>query len=352
MCSSFCFFFSSRRRHTRWTGDWSSDVCSSDLTSPARCSIPGCSRPSPPSWRAGARSYSSTKAAAPRPDLAVLVAVSGATGFVGGHVARTLLRRGHRVRGLARDPARAHLLADQGVELITGSLSDSSALRALACGADAIVHLVGIIVERGPATFTAVHVEGTRNVLAAAVAAGIRRFLHMSAVGARDEPGATAYHRTKGQAEQLVRTTALSHAIFRPSIISGPESVPIRTIAQLHRRSPVIPVFGDGRFPTQPVWVEDVALAFALAAERSDVTGVLELGGPQVLTYEEFLRAIGRAAGHPRPLIHVPLQLARAAARMCDLLGPAAPITSDQLQMLVEGSATRENAAESVFGIR
>ena len=282
----------------------------------------------------------------------MLVAVTGATGFVGGHVARTLLRRGHRVRGLAHDPARAHLLADQGVELITGSLSDSSALHALARGADAIVHLVGIIVERGPATFTAVHVEGTRNVLAAAVAAGVRRFLHMSAVGARDEPGATAYHHTKGQAEQLVRTAALSHVIFRPSIISGPESVPIRTIAQLHRRSPVIPVFGDGRFPTQPVWVEDVALAFALAAERSDVTGVLELGGPQVLTYEEFLLAIGRAAGHPRPLIHLPLQLVRAVARGFDLLGPAAPITSDQLQMLVEGSATPKNAAEPVFGIR
>src|SRR5881396_2683125 len=115
---------------------------------------------------------------------------------------------------------------------------------------------------------------------------------------------------------------------------------------------PVVPVFGDGRFPTQPVWVEDVALAFALSVEQPSLSGVFELGGPQVLTYEEFLLAIGRAAGHPRPLVHMPLALARAAAGAFDLLGAAAPLTSDQLQMLVEGSATPANAIESVFGIR
>jgi len=214
------------------------------------------------------------------------------------------------------------------------------------------VHLVGIIVEKGPATFHAVHVDGTRRVVEAARQAGIERFVHMSAVGARDERGATPYHRTKWHAEQLVRASGLSHAVFRPSIISGPESAPIRTLARLHRWSPVVPVFGDGRFPTQPVWVEDVALAFALSVEQPSLSGVFELGGPQVLTYEEFLLAIGQAAGHPRPLVHMPLALARAAAGAFDLLGAAAPLTSDQLQMLVEGSATPDNAIESVFGIR
>ena len=144
----------------------------------------------------------------------------------------------------------------------------------------------------------------------------------------------------------------MSHAVFRPSIINGPENVPIRTIARLHRWSPVVPVFGDGRFPTQPVWVEDVALAFVLAVEQPALTGAFELGGPEVLTYEEFLLAIGRAARHPRPLVHLPLALARAAAGAFDVLGAAAPLTSDQLQMLVEGSATPANAIESVFGIR
>jgi uncharacterized protein YbjT (DUF2867 family) len=282
----------------------------------------------------------------------VLVAITGATGFVGRHLASLFLRRGHRVRALVRDLPRAGFLRTQGAELVAGSLDDAAALALLLDGADAVVHLVGIIVEWGSATFTAVHVDGTRRVVSTARAAGVRRFIHMSALGARADERATSYHRTKWQAEELVRSSGLPFAILRPSLISGPESVPIRTLRRLYRWSPVIPIFGDGHFPTQPVWIEDVALAFALALERADLVGMFELGGPAVLTYEEFVRAIGRAAGHPRPLVHVPLNLVRCAARACDPLGPAAPITSIQLRMLVEGTGTPSNAIERVFGIR
>ncbi|HMC19669.1 MAG TPA: complex I NDUFA9 subunit family protein [Gemmatimonadales bacterium] len=279
------------------------------------------------------------------------IAVTGASGFVGRHVTTLLAGRGHQVRALVRrdDPGRA--AAALPAERTPGDLADPAALAALTRGADVIVHLVGIIVEAGAATFEAVHVEGTRRLLTAAREAGVRRFVHMSAVGARDEPGATRYHRTKWRAEELVRSSGLSHAIFRPSIISGPENRPIRTLARLHRWSPLVPVFGDGGFAMQPVWIGDVALAFALAAERPALSGVFELGGPATLTYEEFVRAIGRAAGHPRPLVHVPLAVARAAAAALGVMGPLAPLTLDQLQMLVEGSATPANALESTFGI-
>ena len=269
---------------------------------------------------------------------------------MGRHVTTLLAGRGHQVRALVRDdPGRA--AAALPAERTPGDLADPAALAALTRGADVIVHLVGIIVEAGAATFEAVHVEGTRRLLTAAREAGVRRFVHMSAVGARDEPGATRYHRTKWRAEELVRSSGLSHAIFRPSIISGPENRPIRTLARLHRWSPLVPVFGDGSFAMQPVWIGDVALAFALAAERPALSGVFELGGPATLTYEEFVRAIGRAAGHPRPLVHVPLAVARAAAAALGVMGPLAPLTLDQLQMLVEGSATPANALESTFGI-
>ena len=271
---------------------------------------------------------------------------------MGRHVTTLLAGRGHQVRALVRrdDPGRA--AAALPAERTPGDLADPAALAALTRGADVIVHLVGIIVEAGSATFEAVHVEGTRRLLTAAREAGVRRFVHMSAVGARDEPGATRYHRTKWRAEELVRSSGLSHAIFRPSIISGPENRPIRTLARLHRWSPLVPVFGDGGFAMQPVWIGDVALAFALAAERPALSGVFELGGPAILTYEEFVRAIGRAAGHPRPLVHVPLAVARAAAAALGVMGPLAPLTLDQLQMLVEGSATPANALELTFGIR
>jgi uncharacterized protein YbjT (DUF2867 family) len=282
----------------------------------------------------------------------VLIAVTGASGFVGRHVTALLAQRGHQVRALVRRSGRERALDGLAIERTAGDLGDAAGLTALTRGADVVVHLAGIIVEAGAATFEAVHVEGTRRLLTAARAAAVRRFVHMSAVGARDDPRATRYHRTKWRAEELVRGSGLSHAIFRPSIISGPENRPIRTLARLHRWSPVVPVFGDGRFPTQPVWIGDVALAFALAAERPALGGAFELGGPAAVTYEEFVRAIGRAAGHPRPLAHVPLAVARVAAAALGLAGPLAPLTTDQLQMLVEGSATPANALESVFGIR
>ncbi|MGH7698906.1 MAG: complex I NDUFA9 subunit family protein [Gemmatimonadales bacterium] len=280
------------------------------------------------------------------------IAVTGGTGFVGRHLLSQLKSRGHRVRALVRHPARRSLPALQGAEITAGDLDDPDALRGLVDGADAVVHLVGIIAERGAATFDAVHVDGTRRLVQAARAAGIRRFIHMSALGARDEPSATGYHRTKRRAEDLVQGSGIPAAIFRPAVIVGAGSVPIRTLARVHRFSPIVPVFGDGRFPMQPVWIEDVTLAFALAVERPGLSGLFELGGPEVVTYEEFVRSIGRAAGHRRPVVHVPLALVRAAARVFDRLGPLAPITSDQLQMLVEGSVTPDNAIERVFGIR
>ena len=112
----------------------------------------------------------------------------------------------------------------------------------------------------------------------------------------------------------------------------------------------MVPVFGAGDFPLQPVWVDDVSQAFALAVERPDLSGVFELGGPSAVTYEAFVREIGRAIGHPRPLLHVPLGLVRMVARLSDLL-PAPPITSDQLRMLIEGNATPANAITTTFGL-
>src|SRR3989442_13833178 len=134
----------------------------------------------------------------------MLVALTGGTGFVGRHVVATLVRRGHRVRALTRDPGRTRFLPQQGVEPLPGHLGDRAALERLARGADAIIHLVGIIVEQGPQTFAAVHVEGTRAVLAAARAAGGARFGHMSALGARDGAGATPYPPPHPPAGQVV----------------------------------------------------------------------------------------------------------------------------------------------------
>jgi len=282
----------------------------------------------------------------------VVIAVTGATGFVGRHLVATLVARGHQVRALLRATGRAAVLPPRGVTVVAGSLSDPTALGTLCGGADAVAHLVAIIAESPRATFEAVHVDGTRRLLDAARQTGVSRVVYMSAMGARPDATATRYHRTKWQAEELVRRCGVSAAVLRPSLINGPENVPIRMLALAHRWSPVVPVFGDGNFPMQPIWIDDLVLASALALERTPIAGTLELGGPAVVSFVELVKAIGRAVGRERTVIHVPLRLARLLARVAEPLGPLAPITSDQLTMLVEGNATPANAIEAVFGIR
>src|SRR5204862_5044698 len=147
----------------------------------------------------------------------MLVALTGGTGFVGRHVAATLGARGHRVRVLARDPARARFLSEQPVEIVAGGLTDRAALDRLAGGADAIVHLVGIIVEQGVQTFTAVHVAGTQALLGAARQAGVRRFVHMSAVGGGAGRAAGPYPATTGRGDPRTRDPGSAHPSSRRS---------------------------------------------------------------------------------------------------------------------------------------
>jgi NADH dehydrogenase len=175
--------------------------------------------------------------------------------------------------------------------------------------------------------------------------------LHMSALGARDDSDATVYHRTKWQAEEIIRASGQAHAIFRPSLIAGPGNPPLKMMLDMIRLSPVVPVIGDGRYEMQPIWLGDVAEAFALALERTDLRGSFDLGGPERLSYHQMLDHLELALGVRRHRIRVPVGVARFAAAAGAALPNLAPITADQLQMLLEGSTTADNAIRSRFGI-
>ena len=281
------------------------------------------------------------------------VAITGATGFVGGAVVRRLLRRGHDIRALVRDPERAGRLGDLGsVQLVAGDLDDAAALRGLMAGADAAVHLVGIIVESGRQAFERIHVEGTARVVAAAREAGVRRFVQMSALGARAEPAATAYHRSKAAGEEAVRSGGIQSVILRPSLVAGAGSPPLRMAIDLVRFAPVVPIIGDGRYRLQPVWIEDVAEVFAVAVERPDLAGTFDIAGPDQLTWHEMVDLIERALAVTRRRIGVPVSVVRFAAHAGVVLPQLSPISPDQLQMLLEGNTTEANAIETVFGVR
>lgn len=282
----------------------------------------------------------------------MIVALTGGTGFVGGHVIRQLLRHEHRVRALVRTPRRAGALLERGnVELVEGTLENRSALKDLVAGADAVVHLVGIIEEVGRQTFERVHVDGTRALAAAARDAGVRRFVYLSALGARSDAGATPYHRTKAAAEDIVRAEFASHVILKPSLIAAPGNEVIRMLLTMLRMSPLIPVIGNGLYRLQPIAATDVAEAVAVALETEAITGTFELGGPAMLTYHEMLDQLELALGVQRRRVAVPVSVVRFSAYAGAVLPNLNPITPDQLQMLLEGSTTAQNAISSTFGV-
>lgn len=276
------------------------------------------------------------------------VLVTGGTGFVGTHLVNRLLHRGHAVAVLARNPKRTANRYSRPVETVAGDVLDPALLARAAAGRDAVVHLVGIIHERGTQTFDRMHREATENVVAAAEGAGARRYLHMSAMGSSaDSP--SEYGRTKAAGERAVRASRLDWTVFRPSIVFGPGDGFVSLLAPIVKRNPgFVPVIGPGTTKFQPVSIHDVARVFADALEKPETVGrAYEVGGPDVLTLNDIYREIAAAVGKPgKPLIHFPLWygwlLATAFewfARRGLLADP--PLTRDQLRSL-----SRDNAAD------
>ena len=277
------------------------------------------------------------------------VLVTGGTGFIGPHVIHALRARDLAVRALVRDPARASRLAAWGVELARGDVTDPVALRAACAGADTVVHLVSIITGR-PADFERVMAQGTRDLVAAAEDAGVRRFVLASALGLDERTkDAVPYSRAKWQMEQAVGGSGLESVVFRPSFVFGKDGGVLPTFVRLARFAPVTPVVGPGTQRLQPIWVEDLAEYFARAVDAPGVANrTFEVGGPDAPTWNEFWDRLKRVLGVRRPSVHVPFGLMRAQATVTERL-PGAPVTRDQLTMLALGDnvVTSPDAVES-----
>jgi uncharacterized protein YbjT (DUF2867 family) len=254
------------------------------------------------------------------------VLVTGASGFVGTHVAERLEADGHEVVRFSRRTG--------------GDVTDPASLEAAAQGAGAIVHLVAIL-EGTPEQFEAVNAQGPANAVAAAKAAGVHRFLHMSALGVNAEHAPlTGYWGSKWKGAQAVTSSGLDWTLFEPSFVFARGGGAFAEFERLVRM-PVTPVIGDGRYRHQPVWVGDVASAFARALERPETTGKrYELGGPQAFTFDELLEEIARNTGRrSHPKVHLPTGLMRAQARMLlRHLPPPLRVTPDQITMLLAGT--------------
>ena len=281
------------------------------------------------------------------------VFLTGATGFIGSHLLRRLLRDGYAVRALARHrsddaettPSSANLEWIQD-DVLSPSLS--SAIR----GCDAVINLVGIIREQGKQTFDAVHHQATRNLVCAGRGAGVQLFVQMSALGARPE-NASRYHVTKFAAEEEVRKSGLPYVILRPSLIFGPGSAFIDQMIGVMRAIPLLrPVPGTGEYRFRPMHVDDVAECFVQSLNNSAARGqTIDLVGAEELTLENITDEIAAYLGVHKTVVHIPIPLMKIAARLFSILPITPPITTDQVRMLEEGSTASPEPMQRIFAI-
>lgn len=283
-----------------------------------------------------------------------LITVFGGSGFIGAQVVRALAKRGWRVRVAVRKPALAYDLRPLGdvgqIQPLLCDITKPADVAAALKGADAAINLVGILYEGAGRKFETSHVQGAVNVAEAAKAAGVKRLVHMSALGA-DVNGKAAYARTKGQAEIAVRAAFPGAVVIRPSVVFGAGDQFLNKFAAMATYSPALPLIGGGVTKFQPVYVGDVAEAIARAVEAPQAEGkTFELGGPSVWTFEDILKFIARETKRTPFLIPLPFAVARmigSLAQIPAMIGLAPALTKDQV-LLLQGDNVVSPGAEGL----
>jgi uncharacterized protein YbjT (DUF2867 family) len=277
--------------------------------------------------------------------------VTGPTGFVGQEIVEELLRAGYTPRLLVR---KAPASTPPNVEVHQGNILDASSIESGLKGIDAVIHLVGIISEAGNQTFENIHVKGTVNVIAAARKSGVKRMIHMSALGTRPH-AVSRYHQSKWAAEEAVRSSGMDYTIFRPSLIFGPRDHFVNLFAKISRFSPVVPVIGRRDAKFQPVAVRTVAQVFVRSLSKSEtINKNYDLCGPEVLTFPQLIDAILQTLHRERVKIQIPSHIARAQAALCEFIfarifRTPPPLNRDQLIMLGEDNVGDGNIPSRDF---
>ena len=290
-----------------------------------------------------------------------LVTIFGGSGFVGRHAVRALARDGWRIRSASRRPDLAGHLQPMGsvgqIHAVQANLRYPESVVEAVAGADVVINAVGVLASTGKQTFDAVHDEGARAVARAARAAGAKRFIHVSAIGA-DAASKSRYGRSKAEGERAVLEEFPGAVILRPSIVFGPEDEFFNRFAAMARLSPFLPLIGGGATRFQPVYVGDVAAAIKAVVDGKAKPGAIyELGGPEVLTFRELLERTMSYADRQRVFLRLPFWAAKLQAlATAPLPNSLRPVTLDQIRLLerdnvVSKSATDEGRTLAGLGI-
>ncbi len=288
-----------------------------------------------------------------------LVTIFGGSGFVGRHTVSALAKRGWRVRAAVRRPDLAGHLQPMGsvgqIHAVQANLRYPQSVARAIEGADVVINAVGILAPSGRQSFDAVHADGARAVARAAHEAGVKRLVHISAIGAAAASNAQ-YARTKAAGEHAVLEEFPSAIILRPSIVFGPEDEFFNRFAALARMSPFLPSIGGGKTKFQPVYVGDLAAAAVNCVEGAGKSGTIyELGGPEVFSFRQLLDLTQEYSGRHRAYVPMPFWLAKLQALlMWPLPNALRPITLDQVKMLASDnvvSAAAQSEGRNLAGL-
>ncbi|MHB8377617.1 MAG: SDR family oxidoreductase [Dehalococcoidia bacterium] len=269
-----------------------------------------------------------------------MIFVSGGTGFVGSAVVRELLRRAQPVAVLGRDAAKVRERCGEQVEPRVGDVRDPETLAGAMAGAEVVVNAVQfpnspIENRRKGWTFEDVDLKGTRNQVDAAKAAGVRRFVYVSGVGAARDAD-KHWFRYKWEAETYLRDSGLEWVIVRPTWVYGPGDVSLNRFLGFARLLPFIPMFGSGEQAMQPVFIDDVGRVLADAALLPEAANTLfELGGPDVMTMNEVVKTALDVQGKKRPLLHQPAAVGKFVGTLASVL-PSPPLSADAIDFITE----------------
>ena len=278
------------------------------------------------------------------------VAVTGATGFVGRNLVDRLLQDSHEVTIVANRRSGANLFSDR-VKYARASVHNALDLQDAFCDSQAVFHLVGIIAETRKNTFKTTVEQGTKNVISACRQNNIETIIYLSALGT-SEDAESKYFKTKWAAEQSVKNSGLNWTIFRPSIIYGRSDGFLTMMSKIIKLSPFVPIFGDGKYRLQPVYIGDLVEAMAKSLTNKECQGeTIEIGGAEPLEYVEIINSIKKALKKKRMNLFIPMAVIKPVAVLLEKILKPAPLTTDQLIMLEKGSVCDLSKMKRLFEI-
>lgn len=267
-----------------------------------------------------------------------IVTVVGGTGFLGRYVVRALARDGYVIRVLARDPlagAELKTFGDVGqIVLEYADLAKPHTLEGKLDNSKAVVNLVGVLYERGQQNFSALHAQGAEKLAQMAKAAGVERYVHVSALGVETAVD-SKYARTKLLGERATCAVLPQTTVLRPSVLFGAEDNFFNQFARMACVSPVLPLIGGGKTRFQPVYVADVAAAVAQAMKSDAMLGkTYELGGPEVMSFKQVLAYICKTTGRNPALVNIPFRVAGVMGSVAEMSPCTPPLTRDRVRLL------------------